>query len=178
MERIKAIGRLLESFVSRLTVLSGYISGWIIYALMLLVTIAVLARRLLGYPLVFSDEYSAYLMVFCVFLGAAYTLRQDAHVRVDIIAVRLKPKVRMSLRAMTSVFSVIYGIVLTWQTAEMVIYYKKIGHTALSLMETPTWIPAIMIPVGLAILTFEMVLSLVNEIRFLLTKDMLQGKAG
>ena len=175
MERVKVIGRLFESIVNRLTLLSGHISGWLIFLMMLLVTIAVLARRLFGHPLVFSDEYSAYLMVFCVFLGAAYTLQQDAHVRVDIVAVVLKPKVRMSLRAMTSLFSVIYGIVLTWQTAKLVIYYKEIGQTALSLMETPTWIPAIMVPVGLAILTFQMALCLVNEIKFLLTKDILQG---
>jgi TRAP-type C4-dicarboxylate transport system permease small subunit len=169
------MGRLFDSFVSRLTVLSGYISGWIIFAMMLLVTIAVFSRRLVGYSLFFSDEFSAYLMVFCVFLGAAYTLQQDAHVRVDIVAVKLKPKIRMSLQVITSLFSLIYGIVLTWQTAKLVIYYKEIGHTALSLTETPTWIPAIMVPVGLVILTFQMALCLVNEIKSLLTKNMLQG---
>jgi TRAP-type C4-dicarboxylate transport system permease small subunit len=171
MEKTESNRKWIETFVDRLTVLSAYASGWTIFIMMVLVSVAVIARRLFGYPLVFSDEYSAYLMVFCVFLGGAYTLQQDAHIRVDIIAIRLKPKTKMVLQAVTSLFSLTYGIVLTWQTAKLVIYYKEVGQRALSIMETPTWVPAIAIPVGLAILTLQMALCLANEIRFLLRKD-------
>jgi TRAP-type C4-dicarboxylate transport system permease small subunit len=171
MEKVKTLGRVLGSFVSRLTIVSGYLSGWIIILMMVLVTAAVFARRLFGYPLVFSDEYSAYLMVFCVFLGAAYTLQQDAHVRVDLIAIRLKPKTRMFLRVVTSAFSLAYGAVLTWQTASLVVYYREVGQAALSIMETPTWIPAMMVPVGMAILTCQMALGFANDIRAFLSRN-------
>lgn len=169
------MGKSWESSLNRFSLISGYASGWIIFAMMILVTAAVFARRLFGYPLVFSDEYSAYLMVFCVFVGGAYTLQQDAHVRVDIVAIRLKTRVRILFRIITSFCSLIYGIVLTWQTAKLVIYYEQIGHKASSIMETPTWIPAIAVPVGLFILTLQMVLGIVQEIRSLPKADSARG---
>jgi TRAP-type C4-dicarboxylate transport system permease small subunit len=171
MHSNKSIFTSIENAINRLSVLSGYVSGWIVFIMMILMTVAVFARRVFGYPLVFSDEYCSYGMVFCVFLGGAYTLKQDAHVRVDVVAMRLKPRVRAACWALTSAFSLIYGGVLTWQTAKMVLYHKEIGHTALSIMETPTWIPETMVPVGMAILTLQMGLSFANQVRSLLTRE-------
>jgi TRAP-type transport system small permease protein len=168
MKRILEIGKLLQNFFNRVSFVSGYISGWVIIAMMILVTAAVFARRVIGSPLMFSDEYTAYLMVFCVFMGGAYTLQQDAHVRVDVIAIRLKKRTRIFLQAVTSCFSLVYGVVLMWKTGSLVLYYKQIGQRALSIMETPVWIPAIVIPVGMAILNFQIVLCIVNDIKNLL----------
>lgn len=165
------IGKFLETSLTRITLFSGQISGWVIFALMLWVTVAVFARRVIGHPIVVSDEYAGYLMVFCVFLGGGYTLQKDAHIRVDIIAIRLNERLRVFLRAVTSCFSLIYGVVLMWKSAELVHYYKITGQRALSIMETPTWIPAIAIPIGAAVLNFQIVLCIVNEIRFLLRRN-------
>jgi len=162
------IGVFLETSLTRLTLISGHISGWVIFALMIWVVVAVFARRVIGHPIVVSDEYAGYLMVFCVFLGAGYTLQRDAHIRVDIIAIRLNERLRVFLRAVTSCFSLIYGVVLMWKSAELVHYYKMTGQRALSIMETPTWIPAIVIPIGVAVLNFQIFLCILNEIRFLL----------
>jgi len=175
MPETKETEKSWESFVSRLSRVSGYTSGWVIFAMMLLVTAAVFARRLFGYPLVFSDEYSAYLMVFCVYVGGAYTLQQDAHVRVDIVAIRLKPRTRIICRIVTSFCSLIYGSVLTWQTAKLVLYDWQIGHKASSIMETPTWIPAMAVPVGLLILTLQMILCIAQDFRSLSKVDSAGG---
>jgi TRAP-type transport system small permease protein len=161
----------LESCLNRLSLITGYISGWVCFAMMLLVTVAVFARRVFGYPLVFSDEYSAYMMVFCVFVGGAYTLQQDAHVRVDLVAIRLKPRTRILCRTITSFCSFIYGAILTWQSAKLVVYYWDIGKRASSIMETPTWIPATFVPVGMLILTLQMLLGLIQDIRSLPKAD-------
>jgi len=69
------------------------------------------------------------------------------------------------LRAITSFLSIIYGVVLTWKTISLVIYYKEIGHKAMSVLETPTWIPLILVPVGLSILTMQMVLCTVQDVK-------------
>jgi TRAP-type C4-dicarboxylate transport system permease small subunit len=159
------------AFFQRITVLSGYLSGFVIFSLMCLVTIAVVCRRVFQQPLIFSEEYSAYMMVFCVYLGAAYTLREDAHIRVDVVTIRLSERIRMYLRAITSCLSTIYGLVLTWKTLSLVIYYRQIGQRAMSVLETPTWIPAILVPVGLAILTMQMILCAVEDMRPLLRGD-------
>ena len=168
MRQLKSIGGSLEYLFSRLTLISGYLSGWVIFALMVLVTVGVTARRVFGHALIFGDEYSAYMMVFCVFMGGAYTLQQDAHIRVDVLAIRLNERLRISLRFITSCLSLIYGAVLTWKAGWLVLYYKDIGHEALSVLETPTWIPAAAMPIGLAFLSIQMVVCIVEDLRFLL----------
>jgi TRAP-type C4-dicarboxylate transport system permease small subunit len=171
MSKDKSLYTVLENSINRLSILSGYVSGWVIFGMMLLMTAAVFARRVFGYPLIFSDEYSAYGMVFCVFLGGAYTLLEDAHVRVDILVVNLDSRLRMLLQAMTSCISLFYGITLAYLSAKFVLYYKEIGHRSLSIMETPTWIPALVIPIGMAVLTLQMVLCILREIKYLLGKS-------
>lgn len=155
----------MEKLINRLSLFFGYASGWIIFLMMLLVTASVAARRVFGYPLVFGDEYSAYLMVFCVFLGGAYTLQQDQHIRVDILAIRFKPRWKWFFQGLTSCLTLIYTGVLTWQSAKLVVYYRQIGHTSSSVMDTATWIPLIMVPVGLAMLSLQNIVCIVNEFR-------------
>ena len=154
-----------ERWITRITLFSGYASGFVIFVLMIVITVGVFFRRVLQQPLIFGEEYSAYLMAFCVYLGTAYALQQDAHIRVDVVTIRLKQKLRLYLRAITSFLSIIYGVVLTWKTISLVIYYKEIGHKAMSVLETPTWIPLILVPVGLSILTMQMVLCTVQDVK-------------
>lgn len=154
-----------ESFFDRLVTYSGYLSAALVFVLILLITAGVIFRRVIQQPLIFVEEYSAYLMVFCVYMGGAYTLQHDAHIRVDVATTRLSEKWQRNLRAVTSCIAIIYGGVLTWKTAELVIYYKKIGEQALSVLETPTWIPCSVIPVGTAILTIQMILCAIRDVR-------------
>ena len=165
MEKNRSTAPSFQSVLNRLTFMSGSAAGWVTFAMMTLVTVAVFSRRLFGYSMVFYDEYSAYMMVFCVFLGGAYTLQQDGHVRVDFVVIRLQPRTRKIFRLITSIFSFSYGLIMTWQTAKLVLYYKEVGQRALSIMETPTWIPAIAVPVGLLILSLQMAVCILQDIR-------------
>ncbi len=171
VERIKAVGRFLETSINRLSTINGYLSGWVILGMAILETAAVVARRLFHTPLIFEDEYSAYMMVFCVFLGGAFTLLKDAHVRVDLLAIRLPERARLFFRTVTSCFALLFCVVLTWQSAKLVVYYREIGHKSLSVLETSTWIPAIVIPVGAVVLTLQMAVAIVQDIRILVKRQ-------
>lgn len=163
-------GKLADgSVIDRISLFGGYLSGVIIFILMVLVTVSVVSRYFFQHPLVFGEEYSGYLMVFCVYLGASYALREDAHVRVDVVIIRLTEKSQLILRVITSCLSVIYGGLLTWKTVELVIYYRETNAQAMSILETPTWIPAIIVPVGMAILTLQMIMDTAKAVRKLAT---------
>jgi TRAP-type mannitol/chloroaromatic compound transport system permease small subunit len=56
------------------------------------------------------------------------------------------------------------------QSAKLAVYYREIGHQSLSVLETPTWIPATIIPIGAAILSLQMVVSIASDLRILLKK--------
>ena len=57
--------------------------------LVTIVTCEVVLRYLFGHSLIFTDELSRYLMVWIVFLGSALAIRDEAHIRINILSRRL-----------------------------------------------------------------------------------------
>lgn len=76
--------RTIQHFVDTLTDLSGRLLLWLTLLMMVVVCIVVTLRYAFQIGSIGLQELAIYLHG-CVFmLGAAYTLKEDAHVRVDI----------------------------------------------------------------------------------------------
>ena len=61
-----------------------------LWLLMLLVAAAVTGRYLLNSPILAVDELSSYLVASLVFMGLAYTLVTDGHIRVTLLLSKLR----------------------------------------------------------------------------------------
>lgn len=92
MERIFAFVDGLSTWVARLAALA-------VIALMLTLTFEVVMRYGLNAPTAWSFDVSYFLSSFFVMMGAAYTLKQNGHVRVDLIYSRLQERLRAALDA-------------------------------------------------------------------------------
>ena len=67
-------------------------SATIVLILMVLVTADVTGRYLFSKPVPMTYEVGAFMLVFVVFLGMAYTQRMGAHIRVEFVTLRLPAK--------------------------------------------------------------------------------------
>jgi TRAP-type mannitol/chloroaromatic compound transport system permease small subunit len=92
MERIFAFVDGLSTWVARLAALA-------VIALMLTLTFEVVMRYGFNAPTAWSFDVSYFLSSFFVMMGAAYTLKQNGHVRVDLIYSRLQERLRAALDA-------------------------------------------------------------------------------
>jgi TRAP-type mannitol/chloroaromatic compound transport system permease small subunit len=92
MERIFAFVDGLSTWVARLAALA-------VIALMLTLTFEVVMRYGFNAPTAWSFDVSYFLSSFFVMMGAAYTLKQNGHVRVDLIYSRLPERLRAALDA-------------------------------------------------------------------------------
>ena len=72
--------RLLE----RLTGGTGVVAAWVVVPLIFATSFEVFSRYLLNAPTIWSFELGYMAMGTHFLLGAAYTLREDAHIRIDI----------------------------------------------------------------------------------------------
>ena len=80
----------LEQFIDW----SGRTVSWLSLALVLVTFLVVVLRYIFDEGSIALQEMSTYLHA-CVFLvGMAYTMQQDAHVRVDIFYARLSPRAK------------------------------------------------------------------------------------
>ena len=93
--------------------------------LVVFITIAVLLEIVLRYffnlPQVWVLETVEYCILYITFLGAAWVLKRDGHVKLDILVIRLKPTNQDMVNIITSIIGAlifltiaIYGALVTW----------------------------------------------------------------
>ena len=92
-------------------------------AILLFVTIAIFIDVFLRYffnrPSIWITEVSTYLFLYIIFLGTAYTLQKDMHIKVTFIVGFLGPRLTKIIDLMTAIFAMIFCLVLLWQTTVM-----------------------------------------------------------
>jgi TRAP-type mannitol/chloroaromatic compound transport system permease small subunit len=70
----------------------GWLSAWFILPLVFSLCYEVFARYMLGRPTSWSYEVSYMLMAAIFLLGAAYTLAEGGHIRIDFLYVKFSPR--------------------------------------------------------------------------------------
>ncbi len=65
------------------------------------VTWQVITRYLLNSPSSYTEELATYLLLWISLLGAAYALRQRAHLGIDVVMARLAPRARRRARVVS-----------------------------------------------------------------------------
>ena len=137
----------------------------------LIVTMDVTLRYAFNAPTVWAGELSAYLLVVVVFLGLAYTLQANAHIRVDFILQRLPGRVQDWMKLIASVLFLVFTIILchlTWKSFVVSFTFK---NTSCSLWDVPIWPVQGFIPVGFAIISLLLICNIYTETRLALRKS-------
>lgn len=86
------------SLIDRITGSVGVIAAWLVVPLVLATAYEVFTRYALNAPTVWAFEIGYMMMGSHFLLGAAYTLREGSHVRVDLIDNFVSPKVTAGIR--------------------------------------------------------------------------------
>lgn len=63
--------------------------------------LAVICRYLLNDSLTWAEEFARYLFIAMVFLGGAYVIVEDGHLRMDVLYTSVPPGVRRAIDAIT-----------------------------------------------------------------------------
>lgn len=106
----------------------NWLVGWILAALMLVMTVLiswqVFARYVMGSSLTFSEEVSRFSMVWMTMLGAAYAYRYGSLIAVDLLVSLSGPRVsrvfHLFIAAASCTFAFVllkYGLELTQRVA-------------------------------------------------------------
>jgi TRAP-type mannitol/chloroaromatic compound transport system permease small subunit len=80
------------NFCDKISGFFGYIAAWLSSALVLVIMYDVITRYFLNNSKIWVQELEWHIFALMILLGAAYTLRQNGHVRVDVIYGKLSPK--------------------------------------------------------------------------------------
>lgn len=162
------MNRVINRFVhmvDALSVAGGYIAGIATVLILLLVCVEVAMRGIVGVSTEVSDEYSGYLNVAVIYFGLSYTLREGGFIRVDIVYQRFRGWFGTLARMLILSVSLGYVLVILYYMVGYVQYNQAVGTRAFSVMETPVWIPQVLVLLGSAILALQLAAFLLKGAR-------------
>ena len=162
------VARILARLYNSLVSIAAELGATLIFLMALLVTTDVVMRYFLDVTTGIATETSGYALVAITFLGLAYTQKMGRNVRVEFITKRLSKRRSDQFHIATLGLYLLFAIWFTYFTSGPVVY-NFIHHTiSPTVMHTPMWIPYLFIPIGAFILTLELLVELINKIRFYL----------
>jgi TRAP-type C4-dicarboxylate transport system permease small subunit len=135
----------------------------IVVILMGLVTADVTGRYLFNAPVPMTYEVGAFMLVFIVFLGLAYSQRQRAHIRVEFVTLRLPPKARGVLDLLAYTLGIaVYGAIF-YQGFTWAYHGFQIGEYVAGLIDIPKWPSMFAVPFGAMLLGLQFLSDWINR---------------
>jgi len=141
---IAKAGSIFDRVIYGMACLSG---GLIIFA-MFIVCADVVFRYLLNRPIVWATEITEYTLLYIVFLGTAWVLKREAHVKMDLIVKYLPPGIQNRVDIATSILGAMVCFVITWVGADVTWSYFQRSIPSVQILRTPLFIIFAIIPIG------------------------------
>lgn len=156
----------LEAIANRAGQAANAAAIWFVILVAAIFVYEVVARLVFNRPTGFANQLAAYGMPWIAYLAAARTLATNGHVAVDAFVLKLSRKSRARLEIATDTLSVLLLLVVTWIACGVVFESSQSGYRAFSTAFTfPEYLPQIVMPVGLALLTLQQLALLVGCVR-------------
>ena len=96
------------------TVLFAFLAAVLLVFVTLAVTYEVITRYLFASPTTWVIEITEYCLLFITFLGMAWVLKNEWHVKVDLVLNLLNPRAQALVNTMTSILGVLISLALCW----------------------------------------------------------------
>jgi TRAP-type C4-dicarboxylate transport system permease small subunit len=145
----------LERWLVRLEDTFGAVAIAVLVGCGALICVDVAMRYVFNHPILGGIEIVEYALVYITFLGASWAVPRGAHIDIDV-AVQAMPKFWQRICALLSnlislgvaVVLTVFGVTATW-TAFVRGAFKP------TVLEVPTWIVLVIIPIGSAVLALR-----------------------
>ena len=148
-----------------LSQLAAYAAVGMLLLLSLLVFASVVARYGFNRPIGFTDEVSGYLSVSLIFFGLAYTLKENGHIRVEIIVSRLSPRLTQTLQLILIIVGFAWAVPLAFGVWQLWFRYFDEEVKSWGGLQIPLWIPSLTLVIGAVLLLLQLVVEFLKSRR-------------
>jgi TRAP-type mannitol/chloroaromatic compound transport system permease small subunit len=167
----------LSRAIDALNTLVGRLAEWLVLIVVVTGAATATLRYLAGYGSNALLEIQWYLFGAIVLLGAAHTLKQDGHVRVDVIYGFLSQRWRLWIDALgLAVFLLPAAAYLAWLSWPVFLNIWRIGETSQNVGGLVRWPILLMLPLGFALLTLQGISELIKRVAALAGRPALDAE--
>ena len=132
--------RLIKSYVRYVDALNRAVGSVVMYltlAMMALLLFGSLTRYVFNVPFVWILEMAQFVMAAYYILGGGYSMQLDAHVRMDVLYERWRPRTRAFMDSITAFFLVFYLAIMLYGGFSSSAYSLKYNQTNYSAWAPP-----------------------------------------
>lgn len=148
---LKTAGKIYDFIVTGLAVMAGILLVFMILS----VSWEVITRYFLNNPTIWVIEISEYTLLYLTFLVGPWILRNDKHIRIEILLNRVDPKSQLILNMITSGIGTVICFIIFWWSALITWDNLMRKVYVASLLEPSKGLLMAVIPVGSFFLTTE-----------------------
>ena len=147
-------GRFADAYAGlrRLNVFLVWAAAIAIVIINVLTLVGVFTRYVLRDPATWTLPLSSYLLLYVIYLGAAYTLERGGHVGMEFVAEMLPPRWRVRCERLQDVLGLAFVLLFFWQAWRIARRAIVEGQRDISTLNVPLSMTTIILPVGLGLM--------------------------
>ena len=132
-----------------------------------LVAFEVVMRYIVNAPTTWSFNITQFFIIYAAYLGAAYTLKENHHVRVEFFVDWLSryrfPS--MLLRLLCDLIVLVFWVFATWSTYKAALFSYQISEVTQSYIRFPLALPLAAIVLGGLLICLQVIADIFNILR-------------
>jgi TRAP-type C4-dicarboxylate transport system permease small subunit len=157
----------VSSGPSRIENTSETLCALFLLAMIVLIGAEAIARNVFGTSLQVTDEVGGYLLVALTFLSMPVAEAHGAFHRVELIQSKLSPSGRIISQIVFDLMSLIASALITWQLTRLALNAWRAEDVAPTPLQTPLWMPQASMAIGMALLCFALIRTMIAKARHL-----------
>ncbi len=147
--------RHLKSVLDTIFLCVGILAAISLVCIMLLVLAQIVARQFNSH-IPSSGDMIGFLVVWASFLGLAYTMRQQHHIRVELILSRLSKNPRRWLNIFVGVVATVMLVVFSYYVIALIYEAWEYGDKTDGEIAMPLWLMQLPMGIGCVLFCFSM----------------------
>lgn len=122
----------------------------------------VLRRFVLNYSSAWGEEAARYAFIYLGWIGAAYAVRERAHIRFDIVIGRVGPRTKAALMIFAELATIAFALIALYWSTHTIQQLLQFGGTTPVLRVNKVWFEAA-VPIGFALIVFRSCQAIVRD---------------
>jgi C4-dicarboxylate transporter DctQ subunit len=148
---------LFDRIFNRILDLTLLVTGLLILFLLITVCVDVALRNLTGRPTVWIVEISGHVLLYLPFLAGAWVLKNEKHVKMDLLLNYMSPKSQALLNGIMYSIGSIICLAIAWFGTQVTAELLRTGQPTQGVLLVPKWPIMIIIPLGFVLLFIEFI---------------------
>ena len=154
------------AFIDGMSTWTGKVVSILSMVVAVVITYEIVLREFMGKPTVWAAEFTVFACGLLYLLGGAWTLLQDAHVRVDILHSRFSPRTRAIVDCLTFFAFAFYISVMIWATWSYTAQSIALRETTMTPWDPPLYPMKIAMVVSLILLFLQQTAKFIRDLYF------------